>query len=287
MKNRSETVKGYAAVLGTALLWSIGGLFIKLVPWAAMSINAARCFVAMLVKTGVRRSVRIRFSPKVILAGVCFAGMSTFFTLANKYTTSANAILLQYSAPLFVMLFAWLHTGKRPRLSDGAISVAIIAGIALCCMDSLGGGSAVGNIYAVLAGVCFALMLYVNALPGADPDSANYLGFLLSVLVGLPALLRETVFTVEVLGCIFVLGAFQSGAAYMLMEYGITRVSALSVLFISAIEPILNPVWVAVFYGETIGPLAVLGGVLVIAASTLHSVLESGAEQTAQDAADL
>ena len=119
MKKTSETVKGYAAVLGTALLRSIGGLFIKLVPWTAMSINAARCLVAMLVKTGVRRSVRIRFSPKVILAGACYAGMSTFFTLANKYATSANAILLQYSAPLFVMLFAWLQTGVRRVTAEG------------------------------------------------------------------------------------------------------------------------------------------------------------------------
>ena len=275
MNKKNEMVKGYAAVLGTALLWSIGGLFVKLVPWSAMSINAARCIIALLVKTLVRKSVRIRWSGHVVLSALCFAGQSALYTLANKYTTAANAILLEYSAPLFIMLYAWLHIGKRPKFSEAAIAGIILTGIALCCMDNLGGGTALGNFYGVLDAICFGLMLYVNALPGADPDSGNYLGFIIGALIGLPSLLQETVFEPKVLLCIFIMGAFQSGVAYMLMEYGITRISALSTIFVSAIEPILNPVWVAIFYHETIGPMAILGGVLVLGASTLHSVLQS------------
>ena len=271
MNKKNEIVKGYAAVLGTALLWSIGGLFVKLVPWSAMSINAARCIIALLVKT----LVRIRWSGHVVLSALCFAGQSALYTLANKYTTAANAILLEYSAPLFIMLYAWLHIGKRPKFSEAAVAGIILTGIALCCMDNLGGGTALGNFYGVLDAICFGLMLYVNALPGADPDSGNYLGFIIGALIGLPSLLQETVFEPKVLLCIFIMGAFQSGVAYMLMEYGITRISALSTIFVSAIEPILNPVWVAIFYHETIGPMAILGGVLVLGASTLHSVLQS------------
>ena len=278
MNRKNEMVKGYAAVLGTALLWSIGGLFVKLVPWSAMSINAARCIIALLVKTMVRKSVRIRWSGHVVLSALCFAGQSALYTLANKYTTAANAILLEYSAPLFIMLYAWLHVGKRPKFAEAAVAAVILSGIALCCMDNLGGGTALGNFYGVLDAICFGLMLYVNALPGADPDSGNYLGFIIGALIGLPSLLQETVFEPKVLLCIFIMGAFQSGVAYMLMEYGITRISALSTIFVSAIEPILNPVWVAIFYHETIGPMAILGGALVLGASTLHSVLQSREE---------
>ncbi len=274
MQQRGETARGYAAVAATAVLWSLGGLLIKLVPWAAMSINAARCLIALLVKAAVRRSVRIKFTPQVWVAGISFAATTTFFTLANKYTTSANAILLQYSAPLFIMLYAWMHTKRRPAASDILTSMIIIGGIALCCLDNLGGG-ALGNLFAVLAGAAFGLMLYTNALPDARPDDANFLGFLLSVLVGLPSLCRETVLTLPIAACLVVLGAFQLALAYILLEYGIKRISALSTVFVSAIEPILNPIWVAVFYGESIGMYAVLGGVLVLSASVFHSVRDA------------
>lgn len=275
MEQKKELLKGYLAVAFTAFLWSLGGLFIKLVPWSAMSINAGRCLIALGLKTAVRKNVRIHFTPSVLIAGISFASTTTFFTLANKYTTSANAILLQYSAPLFIMLFSWAHTRRRPSAPDFLASLAIIGGIALCCLDSLGGGGALGNFFAVIAGISFSLMLYVNALPNANPDDANFLGFLLSVLVGLPNLVQESDFSLPVIGCVVVLGAFQLGLAYILLEYGICRISALSTVFVSAIEPILNPVWVAVFYGERIGLFAVLGGILVLGASVFHSVVQA------------
>ncbi len=283
LHNRSETFKGYAAVLATAFLWSLGGLFIKLVPWSALSINAARCIIALLLKTVVRKSVKIKFTPAVIVAGLSFTATATFFIFANKYTTSANAILLQYSAPLFIMVYAWIHARRRPSGSDVLTSLVIIGGVALCCLDNLGGGTMLGNLFGILSGVFFALVLYVNSLPGASPDDANYLGFLLSIIIGIPSLVHETTFTLPIAAYIVVLGAFQIGLAYILLEYGIKRISALSAVFVSAIEPILNPVWVAIFYGETIGPFAILGGALVLGASIFHSVRNARRAVTTTD----
>ncbi len=275
MTRKKEMIKGYAAVLSTALLWSLGGLFIKLIPWSAMSINAGRCLIALGLKASVRKSVKIRLNAYVIIAGASFAANSILFTLATKYTTSANAILLQYSAPLFVVLFSWIHTRRRPPMTSMLTAFVIIGGVALCCLDNLGGGNMLGNLLALLSGVFFALMLYVNSLPEARPDDASFFGFLLSVLLGLPSLLQETVFTLPVIGYILILGAVQLGLAYLLLEYGIRRVSPLSVVFLSALEPILNPVWVAIFYGEKIGFYAIAGGILVLSASIFHSVLDA------------
>ncbi len=269
-----ERISGYLALVVTAVLWSVGGLLIKLMPWSALAINGGRCFIALLTKAAVRKSVKIRFSKKVVAAGICFALTTIFFALATKNTTAANAILLQYSAPFFIMLFALVFERKRPSGGDLITSVVIIAGIALCCVDSFGGGGLLGDVFALISGIMFAAVMYINALPGADPDSANFLGLLICSLVGAPFIAQETDFSWTTLLYVFILGAFQIGLSYILLEYGIRRVSALSSTFICSLEPILNPIWVAVFYGEMIGTLAVVGGVLVIGASALHSVLE-------------
>ncbi|MEG0750662.1 MAG: DMT family transporter [Oscillospiraceae bacterium] len=273
--SKDELYKGYAAVVATSLLWSFGGLFIKLIPWSALSINAARCMIALILKTAVRKSVRIKWSRSVIIAGLCLAATTILFSYANKLTTAANAILLQYSAPFFVMLFALIFQKKRPSGFDMLTSVAIVGGIALCFFDNLEAGGMAGNICGVLAGMTFAMMLFVNAMPESDPDSANYLGLLVCSVVGLPSLVQEREFGGLTLLWIVLLGAFQLGLSYIFLEYGIKRVSALSVTFLTAIEPIMNPIWVAIFYGERVGPLAFAGGALVLAASLVYAAVNA------------
>lgn len=273
---KNETAKGYAAAMMTAVLWSLGGLLIKLVPWAALSINAARCFVALLVKAMLRKSVRIRFTPPVVLAALCFFSTTLLFVYANKLTTAANAIVLQYSSTLFIIALTWIFLKRRPGVIDVVSSLLIIAGIALCCFDSLSTRGMLGNILAVCAGFTFGSMLFINAQGGGkNADDANFLGFLIGAVVGLPSLLHETDFSLPVLGCIVVLGAFQLGLAYVFLEYAIQRISALTTNILCSVEPILNPVWVAVFYGEKIGPAAIAGGLLVIASVTYYGVMNA------------
>ncbi|MEG2083451.1 MAG: DMT family transporter, partial [Oscillospiraceae bacterium] len=136
-------------------------------------------------------------------------------------------------------------------------------------------GGMAGNICGVLAGMTFAMMLFVNAMPESDPDSANYLGLLVCSVVGLPSLVQEREFGGLTLLWIVLLGAFQLGLSYIFLEYGIKRVSALSVTFLTAIEPIMNPIWVAIFYGERVGPLAFAGGALVLAASLVYAAVNA------------
>ena len=279
MRERDERAAGYISVLAAALLWSAGGLLIKLIPWSAFSINAARCLVALFFKFAVRGSFRIKFTPRSALGGAAMAATTTMFAFANKLTTSANAIMLQYSFPMFLILFVWLQTKQRPKKTDVLTSIIIVGGVFLCCLDSLGSGRALGDMLAVASGITFALYFFINTTPKALPGDANCIGFLLSFLIGFPSLIGERDFSFVPVLYAVLLGAFQLGLAYSLLEYGIRRIPAISASFITAIEPVMNPVWVAIFYGERIGLYAVAGSCLVVAAMVFYSVV-SGKRQT-------
>lgn len=272
MDNRSETVKGYLAIFATALLWSTGGLFIKLIPWAALSINSARCVVALGVKTIQRKGVRFKLNKLTLASAICFTCTSLFFSLANKHTTAANAILLQYAYPFFLMLFTWGVHKRRPLLRDVVTSIIIITGIFLCCFDNLDSGGMLGNLFGILSGISFSLYFFFNSYADCNTSDANYFGFIMGFLIGLPWLMRETVFTPQIILYIVILGAFQLGLAYVIFEYGIRRVPPMQAAFVAAIEPIASPIWVAIFYGESMGLLAIIGGTLVIGAALINSV---------------
>ena len=272
MEERNEKIKGYAAVLATALLWSTGGIFIKTIPWAALSINSARCLVALLFKFAVKRDVRIGFSPHAIVGGLAMSATTTLFVFANKLTTSANAIMLQYSFPMFLIIYVWIHSKIKPKPRDVLTSGVIIAGVFLCCLDNFTSGGALGNILAIISGLSFALYFFINSMDKAKPHDANCIGFLIGFLLGLPSLLSERDFSFTPIFFSVLLGAFQVGLAYVLFEYGIKRISAVNASFISAIEPVLSPVWVALFYKELIGRYAVAGSLLVVGATVYYSI---------------
>lgn len=272
MQDKSETKKGYVAVVAAALLWSTGGIFIKMIPWSAFSINAARCLVALLFKFAVKKSLKIKFSLLSLLGGAAIAATLTLFVFSNKLTTSANAIMLQYSFPVFLILYFWAYTKKKPRPRDVITSFFIVGGVFLCCLDNFATGGALGNIVAIGSGLTFALYYFVNSLCKASPYDMNSIGFLLGFFIGMPALFSERDFSFTTILFAVLLGALQVGLAYVLFEYGIVRIPTVSASFIAAIEPVMSPVWVALFYGELIGAYAVAGSLLVVGATIFHSL---------------
>ncbi|MEG1016495.1 MAG: DMT family transporter [Oscillospiraceae bacterium] len=287
MKKTSDVSLGYIAIIATSILWSLGGLFIKLIPWSPLSINAARCGIALLLKIAMRRSVKFKPSKTVIAAGVCFFLTTVLFSCATKLTTSANAILLQFTSPIFIILFTWIKYKRKPSGYAVLTFAIIFAGIFLCFLDNAGLGNMFGNALAILSGFFFGAMVFLNALPDADPDSSNMLGFFIGFVFGLPWLLGETQFSVQIGLCVLVLGAFQLGLAYIIFEYGIRRVPALTANFLMALEPILNPIWVAVFYHESIGAFAIIGGALVVIAVLFYSTVNARLAKRSSDAVSL
>lgn len=264
--------KGPLMIAATAVLWSFGGLLIKLIPWDAMTIVGIRSLIAGIVMAIYMRRLRISMTPSVILGGLCMAGTTILFVFANKLTSAANAIVLQYVSPIFVLIFSALFFGKRFRAFDIAAVIVVFFGIALFFFDGLEPGVMLGNILAVLAGVCFAGVFLVNQMKGAKPEEALLLGHIINAVVGIPFVVTSVTFEPGPWLYIVLLGVFQLGLAYVLFSIGIKHTPPVAASLIATLEPLLSPVWVLLITGEKPGLFALIGGVVVIATVVLYSI---------------
>ena len=267
--------RGVLFVFLAAVLYSIGGLCIKVIPWNGMSINGGRTLIAITVvgfylwKTGHK----IRLNRWVLLGALAVCGTNILFSIANKMTTAANTIVLQFTAPIFVMMMSVLFFGKHPGRLDILTCVAVFGGVLCFFMDSLANGNIVGDILALISGISYAGVFMLNDLPDSDPISSVFLGQAISAVTGLPFLLQETEFGTVTLLSLFALGVFQVGIAYILLTEGLKTTPSVTASLVSGIEPVLNPILVAVFYHEYIGPTALIGAVIVVVSVIVYNVL--------------
>ena len=259
--------KGIFCVLVAAMLFSLGGLCIKLVPWSPLAINGTRNLISVII-IGVYLKVighKVVINPTVLFGAVCMSATTTLFTIANKLTTAANTIVLQFTAPVFVIFLMWMFFKERPKRVDIIASIMVFVGIIFFFVDGLSAGNMLGNVIAVLSGVGYAGVFMMNSFKTSDSLSSIFLGQALSAVTGIWFLFGETDFGVTAIGGILVLGVFQLAVAYMFMAKGLDEVNAVTASLTTAIEPILNPILVAIFYHETITPLSFVGAVIVIA----------------------
>ena len=268
--------RGTLLVCAAAVLYSIGGLCIKVIPWNGMSINGGRTAIALLVIGGYLIWTRhpLRLNRWVLLGALSVFGTNALFSVANKLTTAANAIVLQFTVPIFVMLFSALFFRKRPGRLDLAACAVIFGGVLFFFVDSLSMGGGLGNLIALLSGVSYAGVFLMNDMPDGDAISSVFWGDVLSALAGLPFLLRETQFTRTALVSLVVLGVFQVGVAYVCLCIGLKTTPPVTASLVSGIEPVLNPILVALFYGEQIGGFAMVGAAVVIVGVVGYNVLK-------------
>lgn len=268
--NMNEQRKAIICLFLTALLWSAGGVLIKLVDWHPMAIAGGRSFIAAIVIWVAFRKESLSFSKPQWIGAIAYCGCVSCFVLATKMTTAANAILLQYTAPVFVaMLGTWFLNEKTTR-RDWLTIVVVLSGMVFFFIDKVSSGSMVGNIIAVLSGISFALFIVCmrmqkDASPYGSVLIGNVLTFVISLFFWSDISLDHT----SLLG-IFSLGLFQLGMAYVLYSYAIRHVPALKATLITSIEPILNPIWVFLLIGEQPGFYAMIGGFIVLSAITLR-----------------
>ena len=269
--------RGVLFVFIAAVLYSIGGLCIKVIPWNGMSINSARNIVSVLVVGGYLLLTRhkLRFNRFIALGALCVCGTNVLFSLANKMTTAANTIVLQFTAPIFVILLSIMFWKRKPKKLDVITCLIVLAGVLCFFIDGLEMGGMVGNVLALLSGLSYAGVFLLNDMPDSDPICSVFWGDVASVIVGFPFLLQETEFTAIAVGSVIILGAFQVGLAYILMCIGLRTTPAVTASLISGIEPILNPSLVAGFYGEPVGPMALVGAVIVIGSVIIYNVLKA------------
>jgi len=259
-------------LLVAALIWSTGGLLIKWVQWPPLAISGMRSAIGALFLLLVFRPRGFRFNRYLIGGAVAYAVCVTCFVAANKLTSAANAILLQYTAPAHVALFGYWFLGERPRRVDWITLVTVLLGMLLFFMDDLTMAGFWGNIVALISGAGFAWMaLFLRKQKDADPIHSVILGNLLAAAVALPFMFGPAPSAKGWLGLVL-LGLFQVGTAYALFTLAIRHVTALESMLIPTIEPILNPVWVLLLLGERPGPMAVIGGAVIILAIALRGL---------------
>ena len=268
---------GVLCVFAAAMLYSIGGLCMKVIPWSGLAINGGRTAIALVVIGAYLAAIRhpLRMNRWVLVGTLCIFLTNTLFAMANKMTTAANAIVLQFTAPIFVILFTLLFWRKRPQRLDVAACAVVFGGVLFFFVDSLEMGGGLGNAVALLSGVTYAGVFLMNDMPDSDAISSVFWGDVLSALVGLPFLARETEFPPSALVSLLVLGVFQVALAYILLTIGLKTTPPVTASLVSGIEPVLNPILVAVFYHETMGRFALAGAAVVIVGVVGYNVIRA------------
>lgn len=275
--------KGVLFVFFAAVLYSIGGLCIKVIPWHSLSINGGRNLVAILVVGGylLLKGHKPRWNRWIALGAACICGTNILFTMANKMTTAANAIVLQFTSPIWIVLLSALFLKKRFRRMDLTAVALTFVGIALFFADGLSGGHAAGDLVALGAGLSFGCYyISLGDCSEAERMSAVELGHILTFLVGLPVLLfTPLAFSWRIGLSMLTLGVLQLGIPYVLLAHASGWCPPLICSLLGALEPLLNPLWVAIFDGEIPGLPALLGGVIVIASIVVWYVRDERMER--------
>ena len=264
---------GMLEMLLCATLWSIAGIFMKLLPWNGLAIASIRSLIAGLTFVVYMMIKRYRFciSKQTVITGILTGFVYVCFSAANKLTTAANAIVLQFTCPVFVLLFSAAFYGRKIRRRDLAVVLIVLFGIALFFFDKLTPSGLLGNFVAILSGVLMALMFIgVGNMEGEMRFSAILIGQCVAFLAGLPVVIAtRPVINLTTLTCILILGVVQLGISYILYVKASQLCPPLACSLLSAAEPLLNPLWVMIFDGERPGTFALAGGIIVIVSITV------------------
>lgn len=281
MQTKKVQWRSVICVFLASVCFSTGGLFIKLIPWSALAINGARNLIGAAV-IGIYLIFtrhRLVFSRQVFIGALSMIGVTTLFTIANKLTTAANAIVLQFTAPVFVIVLMALIYGVKPGRRDIAACAAVLLGVCLFFVDGLQAGNLTGNVIALASGVCYAGVFMMNTGERADAISSSFLGQLTAGILFSPLCMKETDFSPMTILPVLALGIIQVGIAYILFSSGIKNTPPVTASLITGMEPIMNPLWVAIFYKEKVSGFAVVGSVIVVGSILAYNILIARSEK--------
>lgn len=270
-----ERKNAIVLLLVAGAMWSLGGLLIKSIPWHPLAISGMRGGIAAIVIYAFSKNRKIIISFDKILAACFYTLVVTLFVISNKLTTAGNAILLQYTAPVYVALFGYMFLGEKSTFIDWITILILLGGLTLFFLDDLSFDGYLGNVIAILSGMSFAaLTITLRKQKDNNPSDSILLGNILTLIIGLPVIISETSFDLHSIILILVLGIIQLGVPYIFYTTAIKHVTALDAIIFPVIEPILNPILVFFILGEALGPWAFLGGSLVLGSVVFRGLLK-------------
>ena len=260
----------------TGVIWSTGGVMIKMIPWSSMSIAGLRSGFAAFVIYLYTRPKNFKFSKYSWFGGLCYTLMMICFVLANKMTSAVNVILIQYAAPAYVALFSFSFLGEQSTKTDWLGICIIFFGLGCFFIDDISFDQIGGNIIAVFSGLGFAgLVLFMRKEKKMRPIDSVFLGNLITFLFCSPFYYNGITLQLKPWLMIIFLGIVQLGIAYILFSIAIKYMPAIDAIIYPVIEPIFNPILAFIFLGEHMGSVSILGGVMIIFGVVSRSILEN------------
>jgi drug/metabolite transporter (DMT)-like permease len=267
-------------VLAAAVLWSTGGLFIKWTSLSGLELSFGRSLLAAITVAMFTRHEGFGMNSVTALASLLYAALLILFVMATKETTAANAIFLQYTAPVYLLILEPLFYKEKFRSGDLITVTVCVIGMSLFFVGKLRPQDVTGNILALASGFCFAcyfLLLRHSKSRSVNRASSVIYGNLLVVLIAAPVGLKvlPRINMHDALSVLY-LGVVQIGLAYTLFTVAMARgVRSLDAGIIGYVEPVLNPIWVYLVLGERPTQWALLGGAIIVVAVVCHTLIEA------------
>jgi DME family drug/metabolite transporter len=280
LKERYSNISPLYFVLAAAVIWSTGGLFIKWTSLSGLELSFGRSLLAAITVAIFTRHEGFGINRVTVLASLLYAALLLLFVLATKETTAANAIFLQYTAPLYVLILEPLFYKEKFRQRDLINIIACVIGMSVFFVGKLSTQDVTGNLLALASGLCFAfyfLLLRHSSARTVNRASSVIYGNLLVVLLCAPAGLAAlpNLNRFDALAVLY-LGVVQIGVAYTLFTLGMARgIRSLDAGIVGYIEPVLNPIWVFLVLGERPSKWALIGGAIIISAVVVHTTLKA------------
>lgn len=250
----------------SALLWSTSGIFTKSVEWNGLSLAVLKGVIAFFLFLLLTRGRKIRITRVKLLAAVCYFVQGTLFMLANKFTTAANATVLENTSPLWIILFSVVITRKKPSRLELATCACLFLGVLLAFMGNMGGGSWLGNTIALISATFYAGVFFLSKDESVDSFETLVLGNAMYLPL-IPLLLTDPAIPATPPGqWVFLLAFALLGGtgAWLCFALGIRHTSALQANFITMTEPVMAPLWTFLLLGEKLTPMSLAGCAIVI-----------------------
>lgn len=269
----NRRVLGSLQVVAAATCWSFSGVLCKWLAWNSLTIHGLRALFAALFLALLRRKWIVPLTKGTVLGAVGVTMNALLYIAAAKLAGAANAIVLQYAMPAFVILMCWIFYRQRPSRRNLVTAACVLLGVTLCSWEGLQRGNGLGTLCGLLSAVAWALVFFCSRMPGANASDYSYLGCVFGIPFALSAL-GDPAMSADLAQWLAILGmAACLAMGYFFIAKGMTNTSPITAAILSNVEPILNPFWVFVFLGERPGALTILGACVVLAAATAYSIL--------------
>jgi drug/metabolite transporter (DMT)-like permease len=273
--NRNLHTQAVLMLIATGLLWSIAGVVLKTSDVHPMAFSSVRCGVAAIVFfVALKGRPKFNFSRPQVIGALAYAATLTFFCVSTTITSAANAILLQYTSPVYIAVIAYFVLHEKIHWYDIAAIAGVLVGMWLLVSNSYSVNSPAGNALAIGGGICFAVMaVALRIQKDGSPYEMVLLGNIIGFLIGLPFLFLHPPTLPSLLPVAF-LGVCQIGIPYLLYARASKNAKAIDLAVLPALEPVLNPVWVFLATGENPGRRVVIGGAILLGVVVIKSIIK-------------